>query len=61
MTVKSDAIRLNSGELLFYVQFNKSLTVPFILNNKSEIIILFNLTKGAGGNLNNSRSDETNA
>lgn len=57
--VKSDAIKLNSGEHLFYVQFNKSLTVPFILNNKSEIIILFNLTKGGGGNLNNSRSDET--
>ncbi|MBQ0907658.1 hypothetical protein KBJ98_02955 [Flavobacterium sp. F-328] len=57
--VKSDAVKLNSGEHLFYVQFNKSLTVPFILNNKSEIIILFNLTKGGGGNLNNSRSDET--
>lgn len=58
VTAKSDAIKLNSGEHLFYVQFNKSLTVPFILNNKSEIIILFNLTKGGGGNLNNSRSDE---
>ena len=57
--VKSDAIKLNSGEQLFYVQFNKSLTVPFILNNKSEIIILFNLTKGGGGHLSNSRSDET--
>ncbi len=57
--IHSDAIQLNSGEHLFYVQFNKSLTLPFILNKKSEIIILFNLTKGGGGNLNNSRSDET--
>ena len=57
--IHSEAIQLNSGEHLFYVQFNKSLTLPFILNKKSEIIILFNLTKGGGGNLNNSRSDET--
>ena len=54
----SDAIKLNLDEHLFYVQFNNSLTLPFILNKKSEIIILFNLTKGGGGNLNNSRSDE---
>ncbi|CAH0337341.1 hypothetical protein FVB9288_03096 [Flavobacterium sp. CECT 9288] len=57
--IHSERIKLNSGEQLFYVQFNKSLTLPFILNKKSEIIILFNLTKGGGGNLNNSRSDET--
>ncbi|WP_146841084.1 hypothetical protein [Flavobacterium glaciei] len=57
-SMKGDTIKLNTDEHLLYVQFNKSLTLPFILNKKSEIIILFNLTKGGGGNLNNSRSDE---
>ena len=51
-------IKLYDGEHLFYIEFNKSLTLPFILNKKSQIIILFYLTKGDAGDLNNSRSDE---
>lgn len=51
-------IKLYDGEHLFYIEFNKSLTLPFIVNKKSQIIILFYLTKGEGGNLKNSRSDD---
>jgi hypothetical protein len=55
---QEDKIKLYDGEHLFYIEFNKALTLPFVINKKSQIIILFHLTKGGGGDLNNSRSDD---
>lgn len=54
---EKDSIKLYEGEQLFYIEFNKSLTLPFIIDNKSQIILLFRFTKGGGGFLINSRSD----
>ena len=54
---EKDSIKLYEGEQLFYIEFNKSLTLPLIIDNKSQIILLFRFTKGGGGFLINSRYD----
>lgn len=55
---QEDIIKLYEGEHLFYIEFNKNVTLPFVINKKSQIIILFYLTKGGEGYLMNSRSDD---
>lgn len=55
---QEDRIKLYEGEHLFYIEFNKNVTLPFVINKKSQIIILFHLTKGGEGYLMNSRSDD---
>lgn len=55
---QEDRIKLYEGEHLFYIEFNKNVTLPFVINKKSQIVILFHLTKGGEGYLMNSRSDD---
>ena len=51
-------IKLKDGERLYYIKFNNEIILPFIINDESKIIVLLVLTKGKGGTLTESRSDE---
>jgi hypothetical protein len=51
-------IEIKNTEKLYYIKFNENMTYPFLLNKESKIIVLFILTKGDGGFLSNTRSDE---
>lgn len=55
---RQDKIVLKDNEKLYYIRFNKEVIWPFIINDKSEIIIVLILSKGGGGLLSESRSDE---
>ena len=51
-------IKINEGEKLYNIQFNKNLKLDLIVNKESKIVIYFILDKGNGGTLSNERSDE---
>lgn len=51
-------IKLKDSERLYYIKFNNEIILPFIINDESKIIVLLVLTKGKGGTLTESRSDE---
>lgn len=51
-------IEIKNTEKLYYIKFNENMIYPFLLNKESKIIVLFILTKGDGGLLSNTRSDE---
>ncbi|MFH6943979.1 hypothetical protein [Flavobacterium sp. FlaQc-50] len=50
-------IKLKDRERLYYIRFNEETILPFIVNDESKIIVLLVLTKGEGGILSESRSD----
>ncbi|WP_166920362.1 hypothetical protein [Flavobacterium poyangense] len=54
----NNEIKLKNNERLYYIKFNKEIILPFIVNDESKIIVLLVLTKGKGGTLSDSRSDE---
>lgn len=51
-------IELKNSEKLYYINFNKDMTYPFLINKESKIVVLLILIKGEGGVLSNVRSDE---
>lgn len=54
----NNEIKLKNNERLYYIKFNNEMILPFIVNDRSKIIVLLVLTKGEGGILSDSRSDE---
>jgi hypothetical protein len=54
----NNEIKLKNNERLYYIKFNNEIILPFIVNDRSKIIVLLVLTKGEGGILSDSRSDE---
>ena len=51
-------IKINEGEKLYNIQFNKNLKLDLIVNKESKIVIFLIISKGNGGTLSNERSDE---
>ena len=51
-------IKINEGEKLYNIKFNKNLKIDLIVNKESKIVIFLIIKKGSGGTLSNERSDE---